>query len=113
MVTGRQSGKGKEGEEEWGVTHFMLQHLQVVRLIFKAVVATGGSGAQEGCGPGHVSSGSLEHTEKRKRGLGAREPLEARGLMGDSLRAAPVSAEVGWGRGESELSMARGFDCCP
>lgn len=55
-------GEGRGG----GVTHFMLRHLQVVRLIFKAVGATGGSGAQEGCGPGHVSSGSLEHTEKRE-----------------------------------------------
>lgn len=76
----------------------MSQHLQTVRLIFtlKAVGATGGSGAKEGHDPVRVSSGCLEHPENRRRaGLGAREQLEARGLMGDSLRAAPVVAEGG------------------
>lgn len=72
----------------------MLQHLQVVRLIFKAVGATGDSGAREGCDGVPVSSGCLKHTENRRR-LGAGESLEARGLMGDSLRAALVVAEVG------------------
>lgn len=108
--TGREPGKGREEESPAS----LLGHLRVVRLILKAVGAAGGSGGQEGCDPVRVSSGCLERTENSRRGLGAREPLEARGLTGDSPRAAPVVAEVGrGGAGVSRELRGLEADCRP
>lgn len=74
----------------------------------------GGWAAEEGHDAVHVSSGCLEHTENgRRAGVGAREQLEARGLMGDSLSCSCCGR--GWGGDwvSRELSRARGFDGCP